>query len=344
MSKATIADIAREAGVSVTTVSRFINGNYRKMSPATRLRIQATVNRLDYTPRASARQLRRGQSMIVGVIVGDISNVFSSLLFKGIYNVLQPSGYDIMLMNSNNSVDQEKDEIERLLSQQVDGLIIQPNACYFEAYKSISTAHLPLVMVDRLIGDQPHQISQVASDNFDSCFSLGSKLLSGPYRKVVVLSRVLSQVSAQTIRAEGFERASQALKKKYVRIEMGDHDGSWLSKQIRKEIADMAEDGNTGKTLLVSLMGPLLFETLASLRELGLVFPRDLGLVSFDDWDWSQYVENGIYLLEQDPKAMGEQAASNLCLQMKKAKAGRDPYGVSKSYSLPVKNVPAPSV
>ena len=343
MSKATIADIAREAGVSVTTVSRFINGNYQKMSTTTRLRIEATVNRLHYTPRASARQLRRGQSMIVGVIVGDISNVFSSLLFKGIYNVLQPAGYDVMLMNSNNSVLQEKDEIDRLLSQQVDGLIIQPDAYDFEAYKSVSTSHLPLVMVDRKIEDQPHQISRVTSDNFDSCFSLGSKLLAGHYQKVVVLSRVLSQISAQTIRAEGFARAAQALGRKYARIEMGDHDRSWLSKQIRREITGIAEDG-TGKTLLVSLMGPLLFDALASLRELRLVFPRDLGLVSFDDWDWSQYVGNGIYLLEQNPKALGEQAASNLCLQMEEVRAGHDPYGVSKSYSLPVKNVPAPSV
>ena len=94
MGKATIADIAHETGVSVTTVSRFINGNYGKMSAETRTRIQTTIDRLHYSPRASARQMRRRQSMIVGVIVGDISNVFSSLLFKGCLLYTSPSPRD----------------------------------------------------------------------------------------------------------------------------------------------------------------------------------------------------------------------------------------------------------
>lgn len=343
MGKATIADIAHETGVSVTTVSRFINGNYGKMSAETRTRIQTTIDRLHYSPRASARQMRRRQSMIVGVIVGDISNVFSSLLFKGIYNVLQPAGYDVMLMNSNNSVDQERDEITRLQSQQVDGLIIQPDARDFRNYETITDSQLPLVMVDREIDDQPHHISKVTSDNFDSCFSLGSRLLSEDYDKVVVLTRVMSQISAQTIRADGFTRAAQALKKQAIRIEVGDHDANWLDDKLRDEIGGSAQkDGS--RTLLVSLMGPLLFQTLTSLKRLKLDFPDDLGLVSFDDWEWSQYVQKGIYLLEQDPTALGEQAATNLCRQMEAAAGNQDPYQVSKSLVLPVKNVPASSI
>ena len=72
MAKATIADIAREAQVSVTTVSRFINGNYGKMSAATKSRIQETVDRLDYRPNASARRMRQQNTHVVGVVVADI--------------------------------------------------------------------------------------------------------------------------------------------------------------------------------------------------------------------------------------------------------------------------------
>lgn len=91
-------------------------------------------------------------------------------------------------------------------------------------------------------------------------------------------------------------------------------------------------------------MGPLLFRTLTSLKRLKLNFPDDLGLVSFDDWEWSRYVQKGIYLLEQDPTALGEQAASNLCRQMEAAAENQDPYQASRSLVLPVRDVPASSI
>ena len=98
----TIADVAKAAGVSATTVSRIINGRYDKMRPATRKRVEKAIKDLQFVPTASARQLRQTHSHVVGIIVGDISNPFSSLLAKGIDDVLQQAGYDILLMNTNN--------------------------------------------------------------------------------------------------------------------------------------------------------------------------------------------------------------------------------------------------
>lgn len=92
----TIADVAKAAGVSVTTVSRIINGHYEKMRPATRKRVEKAIKELHFVPTASARQLRQDHSHVVGILVGDISNPFSSLLAKGIDDVLQQAGYDIL--------------------------------------------------------------------------------------------------------------------------------------------------------------------------------------------------------------------------------------------------------
>ena len=91
----TIADVAKAAGVSATTVSRIINGRYDKMRPATRKRVEKAIKDLHFVPTASARQLRQTHSHVVGILVGDISNPFSSLLAKGIDDVLQQAGYDI---------------------------------------------------------------------------------------------------------------------------------------------------------------------------------------------------------------------------------------------------------
>lgn len=311
MDRLTISDVARQAGVSVTTVSRCINGNYRKMSPQTRRRVEQAIAALDYHPSASARRMRQQDTHVVGLIVGDISNVFSSLLFKGIYTELQPAGYDVMLMNANNSVSQERDEINRLLSQQVDGLIIQPSARDFEAYQAILQAGKPLVMVDRETEKLPDSVSLVTADNERSCEALGMHLAQLGYSNIVVFSRIQSEISAQTKRIDGFKAAAAREETFLLPVEVGDHDNAWLAQHIGTIIGHLQ-----GPTVFVSLMGPLLFDILACMRQLGIRFPDDVGLVSFDDWRWSQYVHDGIYLLEQNPQELGRVAAQNLVEQL----------------------------
>lgn len=338
MTKATIADIAREAQVSVTTVSRFINGNYGKMSAATKSRIQETVDRLDYRPNASARRMRQQSTHVVGVVVADISNVFSSLLFKGIDEELRPAGYDVMLMNSDNSLDEERAEINRLLSQRVDGLVIQPNAADFNAYSSVVAAHTPLVIVDREPENLPDSVSRVVADNEDSCAKLGELLADAGYENIVVLSRMRSEISAQTHRVEGLRKTADERGLLMVAIDVRDNDVDWLERKLSVVLGHL-----NGKVAIVSLMGPLLFDVLAVLRTLDIDFPNDVGLVSFDDWGWSQYVQDGIYLLEQDPREMGRTAAHDLLLQIR-AKENEKPYEGDGNVVLPVSVVEAPSI
>lgn len=356
MSKVTIADIAREAQVSVTTVSRFINGNYGKMSAATRTRVQDAVTRLDYRPSASAQRMRQRDTHIIGVIVADISNVFSSLLFSGIYGELQPAGYDVMLMNSNNSLDQEHDDINRLLAQQADGLIIQPNARSIHAYDAVTAARTPLVLVDREPDDRPPSVSQVVADNRQACYRLGQQLAGRGYDTIMVFSRTRSEISAQTRRVDGLRAAAQEHGTLLLPIEVGDEDEGWIARTI-----DVTLKRLQGRTAIVSLMGPLLFDLLAALRRLGLRFPEDVGLVSFDDWQWSQYVRDGIYLLRQDPQEIGRAAAHDLLSQIRgrdaadhaDGRSGRDaaasvPTGdridTDRTIVLPVRVVDAPSI
>ena len=149
----TIADVAKAAGVSVTTVSRIINGHYEKMRPATRKRVEQTIKELNFVPTASAQRLRQNKTHVIGILVGDISNPFSSLLAKGIDAVLQQAGYDILLMNTNNSIETEGRALQRLYQQRVDGIIVQPNSRQFSQYKQAISANLPLVVVDREVDD-----------------------------------------------------------------------------------------------------------------------------------------------------------------------------------------------
>lgn len=310
----TIADVAKSANVSVTTVSRYLNGNYKKMSPKTRSTIKETIQKLNYAPKASARKMRTDYSKMVGVIVADISNVFSSLLFKGIYDVLQPAGYDVLLMNSNNSNVEESNEIQRLFSQQVDGLILQPNSKTFEPYEIIQKSDLPMVTVDREIKDLPTSIDKVVSCNFDSSYQLGNYLRDKGYNNIVTVSRTLAEISAQGPRIEAFKQSADVGLMRYDNIETKNMTVGELTKQLSNKI-----ESQSGKTAVISLMGPLLFDLLSIFKKLKVKFPNDIGLVSFDDWNWSQYVNDGVFLLRQQPELIGKIAATKLLDQIEKS-------------------------
>ncbi|TGD20067.1 LacI family DNA-binding transcriptional regulator [Levilactobacillus suantsaiihabitans] len=332
MKNVTIADVAKAAGVSVTTVSRFINGNYKKMSDTTKRRVQQTITELHYAPKASARKMRQDFSQMIGVVVGDISNVFSSLLFKGIYDVLQPAGYDVLLMNSNNSLAAEQNELTRLFTQQVDGLILQPNAETFTPYQRIRDAQLPLVLVDRETVDQPQGVTAIVSSNFDASYQLAIRLANQGYQNIITVSRTLAEISAQSKRIAGFTAGAIQSQQTMVNLETAHHHRDWLQQQLQAKLATA-----TGKTAVISLMGPVLFDLLAVCQSLHLTFPNDIGLVSFDDWTWSQYVNDGIFLLQQQPELMGHVAAEKLLQQIQKAPASATTY-------IPVRTIGKPSL
>lgn len=328
----TIADVAKAAGVSVTTVSRILNGNYKKMRPSTRHRVEAVIKKLNYMPAASAQRLRQDHGHVIGVLVGDISNPFSSLLAKGIDDVLQQSGYDIILMNTNNSNEAEARSLRRLYQQQVDGIITQPDSRHFQPFNGIVQAGVPLVVVDREIDDQPESVPKVTSCNKDACYQLGKTLVARHYQNIVTVSARYAQASGQIPRIAGLKATALDHGLSYHNLELKGHDRGWLIKSLGTLLGQLS-----GRTVVVSLMGPVLFDLLSCFKALQLTFPDDVGLVSFDDWEWSQYVNHGIFLLKQDMELMGNLAAQKLLAQIKGLNGGGATF-------LPVQTVDRPSL
>lgn len=309
--RVTIGDVAKAAGVSVTTVSRIINGHYDKMRPATRQRVENIITKLHFVPTASAQRLRQNQGHVIGVLVGDIANPFSTLLAKGIDDVLKAAGYDILLMNTNNSLTTEQRALQRLYKQQVDGIIVQPNSREATPFSRVVQAGTPLVIVDRELAQAPLNVSTVTSANRDACYQLGSILANRGYDNILAISAHFAEASGQIPRIAGLEAAANNYGLSYHNIETRGHDREWLSTAFVHQLA-----GLSGRTAVISLMGPVLFDLLSIFKQHHLAFPQDFGLISFDDWEWSQYVGNGIFLLKQDMELMGSFAAHRLLTQV----------------------------
>jgi LacI family kdg operon repressor len=122
--RATIADVAKAAGVSKATVSRFLNHRERLLSPDIAARVEAAVTKLAYTPSPMAQALSHGRSRLIGLIVADITNPYSVAVLRGAEKACQDAGYLVMLFNLGNDIDREREAINALAGYQVDGFIL----------------------------------------------------------------------------------------------------------------------------------------------------------------------------------------------------------------------------
>lgn len=147
--KATIQDVAGEAGVSITTVSRVINNNY-PVSKEARMRVENAIKKLDFNPSFLARGLIMKKTGVIGIVVPGITNMFFTMVVKGIQDICKAKGYTILLSDSEGERHEEIECVTNLVSRQVDAIIIADpltcnikNGCYDEIVKK-----LPVVFIN----------------------------------------------------------------------------------------------------------------------------------------------------------------------------------------------------
>lgn len=157
----TIYDVAREARVSMATVSRVVNGN-QNVKPETRNKVNEVIKRLNYRPNAVARGLASKRTTTVGVIIPDISNVYYSQLARGLEDIATMYKYHSIISNSDNDPEKEKEIFNNLLSKQVDGIIFLGGTISEEIKSLINQSSVPVV-VSGTDGKDDH----IASVNID---------------------------------------------------------------------------------------------------------------------------------------------------------------------------------
>ncbi len=157
----TIYDVAREANVSMATVSRVVNGN-PNVKPATRKKVNDVIERLGYRPNAVARGLASKKTTTVGLIIPDISNIFYAELARGIEDIATMYKYNIILSNSDQNEEKEAHLIQTMLGKQVDGLIFMGNHINEEHVKEFDRSPVPVVLAASV-----EQSGKTASVNID---------------------------------------------------------------------------------------------------------------------------------------------------------------------------------
>jgi LacI family transcriptional regulator len=312
-------DVARLAGVSIATVSAHINGA-PKVSDARAGRIRHAMEALDYHPDQIARSLKVGRTRTIGVIIPDITNAFYPAVFRGIEDAARSAGYEVVLCNSNENAEQERAQLNTLFARRVDGVLL---ACSSgsRSHESSIYRRFPIVFVDRL----PAGIAEgaISSDNQAAGRTAAEHLIGLGHRRIALLAGDLT-LSPHADRLEGFRQAMQSaglpVYDEYLCCGGAHiHDGQAAARALLM-LAD-------APSAIIASNSKLLLGLLHACRGAGLAAPRDLSILTFDEHEWSEYLDPPITAMVQPTYEIGRRAFELLRERMI-AGSGRASVGV----------------
>ncbi|MCA1342267.1 catabolite control protein A [Lactiplantibacillus pentosus] len=200
----TIYDVAREAAVSMATVSRVVNGN-PNVKPATRKKVLAVIERLDYRPNAVARGLASKRSTTVGVIIPDVTNIYFASLARGIDDIAMMYKYNIILTNSDDAGEQEVNVLNTLMAKQVDGVIFMGNHIDDKLRAEFKRAKAPVVLAGTV--DPNDETPSVNIDYAAAVEEAVTNLIGRGHKKIALALGSLSQSINAEYRLTGYKRA-----------------------------------------------------------------------------------------------------------------------------------------
>lgn len=308
--KLTIRDVSRLAGVSKSTVSRYINGQADLLSDEAKRKVEEVIKEYNYVPSRLARSLATNSTKTIGVSIADITNPFSSVMINGIDDECKKRGYSLLFANSNNDGKEEVQIINHLVESQVDGLIINTTGHNDKFITNLENQNV--VMIDRLLRDN-HYMS-VTSDNYNSTFEMISLLCNDyHYEEVYFVSQGMEKVSTRTIRYEAFQDAllrHLKIDPKSYQITIDDNNEDEFREQVLKA------SSTNKKVAFFTVNGVALQFLLQVLKDEGIKFPEDVGVCTYEYWDWTELINDGITSIAQDSYEMGRKSAELLINQI----------------------------
>jgi len=200
----TIYDIAKKAGCSAMTVSRVIN-NTGRISEQTRTKVLQIMKEMNYVPNSMARSLVKQESHILSLLITDITNPFYTALARGAEDAARQLGYRLLLGNSDESTEKEKEYIDTVLSARVDGVLFAPAGDKsLSNLRKLKKQNMPLVLLDREVPGI--ECDLVLGDSKDGARRLTEHLLSLGHTRIALLNGAPT-VSTARLRLAGYQEA-----------------------------------------------------------------------------------------------------------------------------------------
>lgn len=305
----TVKDIARVTGLSLTTISKYMNGG--NVLDENCVLIEDAIKKLDYKVNRFARGLKTNKSMIVGIIISGIKSIFSTTIIEVIEDILRKSGYGVIVCDSRKDIKLEAELVEFLLDLRVDGIMNipisnSPNHLFVARKKNI-----PIVVMDVLYKN--FCCDSIITSNMDGAYEATEYLINQGHKKIGIITGDKNTYTAME-RLNGYKKA---LKKYDIQIEekniiltdftmVGGYEGA---KKIFNQQPDI--------TALFTTNYYLTLGAYMAINEKKIKIPSELSLVGFDKFDLYKVIKPTLSTVSQPVNKIAERAAKIILERLK---------------------------
>lgn len=306
-----MADVAKHAQVSKSTVSQYLNKRYEYMSKTTREKIEKTIKELNYRPNVVARSLKQKSTFTVGVIVANILHTFSTQIIRAIESNFQEQGFHIIVCNADDEPEKEKNYIEMLMAKQVDGFIIFPTGGNIDLYKELTSQDIPLVFMDRTMEEM--DIPTVMLDNMDASRLAVEGLVNKGYQRIsIITTSIIRSISPRVERIKGYKKALEDFQlpvvPDYIKSPEVDNLNLAITQLFQLDVPPDA---------IIAGNDMVLNGVLNYIKENNLNIPRDIAVIGIDEVSYASFFTPTISTISQPTVEMANLAVKLLLNQIK---------------------------
>lgn len=322
MRKVTIKDVAKTAGVSRQTVSRAINDK-GEISPETKERVLAAVEKLGYRPNRLAQSMITRQSMTIGLVVPDITNLFFPEVARGVQDAGRENGYNILLCNTDDDPEEEIINLRSLQDHQVDGIIIVSSLADEENLAKFADGFAPIVLFNRAFSHP--NVSLIMTDNKRGGYLATEHLISLGHRRIGMIAPHSSQES-KAKRVQGYQEALRAVGIEpdpdlIVREANTLHGGYQGMKKLLSE--------NPEITAIFTYNDLLALGAMRACWDAGRRIPEDIAIIGFDDISLASMVTPSLSSIHVDKYELGRLSLMRLLSVLSHSENALEPLSLS---------------
>lgn len=311
-------DIAKELGLSITTVSFVLNGKAAAMgiSEATVKKVTDLIENRGYKPNSAARVLRTGKSYTIALVIEDIGNPFFGNIAKFIEIIANKNGYKVFFCSTENNTSMAKDLISIMRQSAVDGFIITPTVGLEDELDKLKKENIPFILIDRLLPEI--DVNYVVVDNFWGAYQLTDHLLERGYKNVCLVS-IAKGMSTYQERKGGYLSALKDRKiafknSQILELEFGSTNAEMVIAIQEYLIKNKSIDALFFATNYLAIAG------IEAVQQNNLQIGKDIAVVGFDDNDAFKLINPSITVASQPIKEIAVKAVELLLKNMNKSK------------------------
>lgn len=305
----TIKDVAKYTGLSIATISKYINGG--NVLDSNRALIEDAIKTLDFKVNEMARGLKTSKTMTIGVLIPSLENIFFMSIVSHIENILIQNGYSTIICDYREDSVQEIEKLDFLVNKMVDGIIMTTMASDGEHIKKVLPKNIPVVLIDRPLKDINCDV--VLVDNLNASYSAVEHLIIKGHRRIGVICGSQDIYTAQE-RLKGYLRVHEdyAMEVDKNLVKFGNY-------QLRSgyDLLNELMDLSPPPTAVFVTNYEMTLGAIIALNERNVKIPEELSFIGFDNLQMAKIVKPPLSIVIQPMQQIGETAANTLLKRLK---------------------------